>query len=76
MSAKDGRHARFRHGDTEPLCQLADDARVSPPGILPCQAANELDGLGREHLAARPTVGVDPVSSDEAAVPLEDRLLE
>ena len=73
MSAKDGRRVRFRHGDTE-LCLLADDAQVSPPGILPCQASNELDGLGREHWAARPTVGVGPVSSDEAAVPLEDRL--
>ena len=65
--AKDGCNARVQHGDAE-LCQVADDAQVSPSGILPGQAADEFDGLGREPGAARLTVGVGPVSSDEAAV--------
>lgn len=38
------------------------------------QAADEVDGLDREHWAARPSVRVGPVSSDEAPAPVEDRL--
>ena len=73
MTRKDGGDARLGHRHAE-LSQLADDAQISPSGILPGQAANELDGLGREHRAPRPTVGICPVSSDEATVPIKNRL--
>ena len=41
VAAQHGRDARLRHADAEFL-QLADDAEISPPGVLPSQAADQL----------------------------------
>jgi hypothetical protein len=41
VTRKDGGDARLGHRHAE-LSQLADDAQISPSGILPGQAANEL----------------------------------
>src|SRR5450756_1370832 len=43
--AQHGRDARLRHADAE-LLQLADDAEITPPGVLSRETKDECDGIG------------------------------
>jgi hypothetical protein len=65
--------ARLRHADAEFL-KLADDAEISPPGIFPSDAADQLDGLIEKGRTSRRTVRVGPVPADQCTVPTEDGL--
>jgi hypothetical protein len=65
--------ARLRHRDAEFL-ELADDAEISPPGILPGEAADQLDGLVGKSRSSRSAVRVGPAPADQRTVPTEDGL--
>src|ERR1035441_5171565 len=72
--ASQGRNdTRLRHGDAE-LLQLADDAEITPPGVLPSQAANQLHGLFGKTRTTWSAVRVGPALLDQRAVPAQDRL--
>src|ERR1035437_7389049 len=73
VASQDRSNTRLRHGDAD-LLKLTDDAEISPPGILPCQAADQVDrpfGKGRMSWSA---MRVGPALLDQRAVPTEDRL--
>src|ERR1019366_9077256 len=72
VAAQHGRDARLRHGDAE-LLQLADDAEITPPGVLPSQAANQLHGLFGKTRTTWSAVRVGPALLDQRAVPAQDR---
>jgi hypothetical protein len=44
VTAQYGGNARLRDDDTE-LLEFAHDPEIAPPGILPCQSADQLHGL-------------------------------
>src|SRR5665811_1616432 len=46
VASQDRSDTRLRHGDAD-LLKLTDDAEISPPGILPCQAADQVDLICR-----------------------------
>src|ERR1035437_9509685 len=71
--AQHGRDARLRHADAE-LLQLADDAEITPPGVLPSQAADQLHGLFGKARTTWSAVRVGPALLDQRAVPAQDRL--
>jgi len=73
VAAQHGRDARLRHADAE-LLQLADDAEISPPGVLPSQAADQLHGLFGKTRTTWSAVRVGPALLDQRAVPAQDRL--
>src|SRR5664280_1506640 len=73
VAAQHGRDARLRHADAE-LLQLADDAEISPPGVFPSQAADQLDGLFGKGMTTWSAVRVGPALLDQRAVPAQDRL--
>jgi hypothetical protein len=73
VAAQHGRDARLRHCDAE-LLQLADDAEISPPGVLPPQAAYQLHGLFGKTRTTWSAVRVGPALLDQRAVPAQDRL--
>jgi hypothetical protein len=73
VPAQDRSDARLRHADAE-LLQLADDAEVAPPGILPGQAQDQLDGLVGKGRTTFSTMGVGPAPANKRAVPAKDRL--
>ena len=73
VAAKDVGDASLRHRNAE-LLQLADDAQVAPPGVLPGEAHDQLDGLVGKGWPAGPAVRVGPASADQSAMPAEDRL--
>src|SRR5665647_1979322 len=73
VAAQHGRDARLRHADAE-LLQLADDAEITPPGILPSQAADQLHGLFGKTRTTWSAVRVGPALLDQRAVPAQDRL--
>jgi hypothetical protein len=72
VAAQHGRYARLRHADAE-LLQLADDAEISPPRILPSQSADQLYGLFGKTRTTWSAVRLGPLL-DQRAVPTEDRL--
>src|SRR5664280_2657488 len=73
VAAQHGRDARLRHADAE-LLQLADDAEISPPGVLPFQAADQLHGLFGKTRTTWSAMRVGPALLDQRAVPTEDCL--
>jgi hypothetical protein len=73
VPAQDRSDARLRHADADVL-ELADDAEVAPPGILPGQAQNQLDGLVGKGRTTWSTMGVGPAPANKRAVPAEDCL--
>src|SRR5450759_2052888 len=73
VAAQHGRDARLRHADAE-LLQLADDAEITPPGVLPSQAADQLHGLFGKTRTTWSAVRVGPALLDQRAVPAQDRL--
>src|SRR5665811_647650 len=73
VAAQHGRDARLRHADAE-LLQLADDAEITPPGVLPSQAADQLHGLFGKTRTTWSAVRVGPALLDQPAVPAQDRL--
>jgi hypothetical protein len=72
VAAQHGPATRLRHADAE-LLQLADDAEIAPPGVLPCQVADQLDGLLRKDRTTWPAMRVVPAPPDQRAVPTQDR---
>jgi hypothetical protein len=72
VARKDVAHARCRDRDAE-LSQLADDAEISPTGVLPGQSKDELDGLGRQRWPTGLAARIGPAPPNESAVPVEDR---
>jgi hypothetical protein len=64
---------RLRHGDAD-LLKLTDDAEISPPGILPCQAADQVDRLFGKGRTSWSAMRAGPALLDQRAVPTEDRL--
>jgi hypothetical protein len=73
VATQHGRDARLRQCDAE-LLQLADDAEISPPGVLPPQAADQLHGLFGKTRTTWWAVRVGPALLDQRAVPAQDRL--
>src|ERR1035441_1713189 len=73
VAAQHGRDARHRHADAE-LLQLADDAEITPPGVLPSQAADQIHGLFGKTRTTWSAVRVGPALLDQRAVPSQDRL--
>ena len=73
VPAQDRSDARLRHADADSL-ELADDAEVAPPGVLPGQAQDQLDGLVGKGRTTWSTMGVGPAPANKRAVPAEDRL--
>src|ERR1035437_3041827 len=73
VAAQHGRDARLRHADAE-LLQLADDAEITPPGVVPSQAADQLHGLFGKTRTTWSAVRVGPALLDQRAVPAQDRL--
>src|ERR1039458_9718015 len=73
VAAHHGRDARLRHGDAE-LLQLADDAEIAPPGVLPSQAQDQLHGLFAKTRTTWSAVRVGPALLDQRAAPAQDRL--
>jgi len=68
VATQDGAHRRRGYPHAE-LSALADDAYVSPAGILPREAQHEADHLRVQRLAASAFGGVGPASADQLAVP-------
>jgi len=60
------RGSRHRHAE---LAALADNAQVSPAGILPGQAEHQVDHRGVQGPAASTEGGIAPPSADQLAVP-------
>jgi hypothetical protein len=73
VPAQDRSDARLRHTDADFL-ELADDAEIAPPGILPDQAQDQLDGLVGKGRTTWSTMGVGPAPANKRAVPAKDRL--
>src|ERR1035441_5370968 len=73
VAAQHGRDARHRHADAE-LLQLADNAEISPPGVLPSQAADQVDRLFGKGRTSWSAMRVGPALFDQRAVPTEDLL--
>src|ERR1035437_8159381 len=73
VAAQHGRDARRRHADAE-LLQLADDAEITPPGVLPSQVADQIHGLFGKTRTTWSAVRVGPALLDQRAVPSQDRL--
>src|SRR5665811_1459982 len=73
VAAQHGPDTRLRHADAE-LLQLADDAEITPPGVLPSQAADQLHGLFGKTRTTWSAVRVGPALLDQPAVPAQDRL--
>jgi len=73
VSGEHGSNASLGRVDGE-LVQLSRDAQVAPPGVLPGEANDELDGLSLKRWSPRSSVPVGPASSHKAAIPVEDRL--
>jgi hypothetical protein len=73
VPAQDLRYARLRHRDTEFL-EFADDPEVALPGVLPRQAADQLDSLFGKGWTTWSAVREGPVPADQRTVPSEDCL--
>src|ERR1035437_260485 len=73
VAAQHGRDARHRHADAE-LLQLADDAEITPPGVLQAPAADQIHGLFGKTRTTWSAVRVGPALLDQRAVPSQDRL--
>ena len=56
------------------LLQLANEALITPPRVLPGQAADQIYGLWQQRGPPRAPVRVGPVPSDQPAVPGQDGL--
>ena len=56
------------------LVQLADDSQVAPAGVLPGEAADQLDGLGWKCWSSASSVAIGPASPHVRPMPGEDRL--
>jgi len=73
VASQDRSDTRLRHGDAD-LLELTDDAEISPLGILPCQAADQVDRLFGKGRTSWSAMRVGPALLDQRAVPTKDRL--
>jgi hypothetical protein len=73
MSSKHIAHARRRDHDAE-LPQLADDAEIAPPRVLPSQTKDDCDDLSIERVGSdRLRTREPPVPANEISVPAYER---
>src|SRR5450759_3071912 len=73
VASQDRSDTRLRHADAD-LLKLTDDAEISPPGILRCQAADQVDRLFGKGRTSWSAMRVGPALLDQRAVPAQDRL--